>query len=168
MKKKLSHYSSFSIHTSYSGFTLIELLVVIVIISVLAVTVLVALNPPKRIRDAKDDRRLSDMDSIRTAVHEYFVDTKGSLPAGLSSGMIEKQLGSAVTGCAISSGGCNVAGDGDCVDLTTPLAIYLQSIPIDPNGTASLTKYSIVVNANNMVTVKACAQEGGTNLWMSR
>ena len=152
----------------FSGFTLIELLVVIVIISVLAVTVLVALNPPKRIRDAKDDRRLTDMDSIRTAVHEYYVDTKGSLPSGLSTGMVEKQLGTAGTGCAISTMGCNVTGDGDCVDLTTPLAPYLQSIPIDPNGTTGLTKYSILVNSNNMVTVKACGAEGGTNLWMSR
>jgi prepilin-type N-terminal cleavage/methylation domain-containing protein len=150
------------------GFTLIELLVVIVIISVLAVTVLVALNPPKRIRDAKDDRRLTDIDSILTAVHEYFVDTKGSLPSGLSAGMVEKQLGTATSGCAISSGGCNVTGDGDCVDLNSPLSTFFLSIPIDPSGTAALTKYSIIVNSNNMVTVKACAQEGGTNLWMSR
>ncbi len=151
-----------------NGFTLIELLLVIAIISVLAVTVLVALNPPKRIRDAKDDRRLTDLDSIRTAVHQYFIDHKGAFPSGLSSGMAEKQLGTALTGCAISSGGCSVANDGDCLDLTTPLAPYLSSIPVDPDGTAGLTKYSISVNSNNIVTVKACGQEGGVNLWLSR
>jgi prepilin-type N-terminal cleavage/methylation domain-containing protein len=150
------------------GFTLIELLLVIVIISILAVTVFVALNPSKRIKDAKDDRRLADMDSILTAVHASIIDSKGALPSGLTTGMAEKQLGTAGAGCALSTGGCSVAGDGDCVNLTTPLDKYLKTIPIDPDGTAALTKYSIVVDANNMVTVKACAAEGGTNLSVSR
>ena len=109
------------------GFTLIELLVVIVIIAVLAVTVFVALNPGKRIKDARDSRRLSDLDSVLTAVHEYIVDNKGNLPTGLSAGMVEKQLGTAVTGCTTASGGCSVAGNADCVDLTTPLVKYLKS-----------------------------------------
>lgn len=150
------------------GFTLIELLIVIVILSVLAVSVFVALDPAKRIKDAKDARRSTDIDSILTAVHEYIVDNKGSLPTGLSTGMAEKQLGTGTSGCAISSGGCNVAGAADCVNLATPLTKYLKTIPIDPDGTAILTKYSIVVDANNIVTVKACAAEGGTNISISR
>lgn len=154
--------------TAKKGFTLIELLVVIVILSVLAVTVFVALNPAKRIKDAKDDRRLVDMDSILTAVHASIVDNKGSLPTGLTTGMSEKQLGTAVTGCALATGGCSVAGDGDCVNLTTPMDKYLKTLPIDPDGTAGLTKYSIVVDSNNIVTVKACGVEGGTNLSVSR
>jgi len=150
------------------GFTLIELLLVIVIISILAVTVFVALNPSKRIKDAKDDRRLSDINSILSAVHSSIIDNKGALPSGLTTGMVEKQLGTAGSGCAISTNGCSVAGDGDCVDLTTPMTKYLKTIPIDPDGTASLTKYSIIVDSNNMVTVRACAAEGGTNLLISR
>jgi prepilin-type N-terminal cleavage/methylation domain-containing protein len=150
------------------GFTLIELLLVIVIISILAVTVFVALNPSKRIKDAKDDRRLADMDTILSAVHASIIDSKGALPTGLTTGMAEKQLGTAVTGCTLATGGCAVAGNADCVDLTTPMVKYLKTIPIDPDGTAALTKYSIVVDANNMVTVRACAAEGGTNLSISR
>jgi len=151
------------------GFTLIELLVVIVIIAVLAVTVYVALDPAKRIKDAKDSRRLTDMESLLTAVHEYIVDNKGALPTGLTTGMVENQLGSAATGCILNFGGCNVAGATDCVNLATPLAKYLKSMPIDP-GTASaaLTQYTIQVDSNNIVTIKACAQEGGTNLSISR
>jgi len=150
------------------GFTLIELLVVIVIISVLSVTVFVAMNPSKRIKDAKDDRRLVDMNSILTAVHQSIVDSKGTLPAGLTTGMVEKQLGTAVTGCTVATGGCAVVATADCVDMTTPLAKYLKTIPTDPDGTAALSKYSIVVDANNIVTVKACGTEGGTNLSVSR
>lgn len=150
------------------GFTLIELLVVVTILSILAVTVFVALNPSKRIKDAKDARRASDIDTILTAVHESIVDNKGTLPTGLTTGMVEKQLGTAVTGCAIATGTCSVAGATDCVDLTTPLVKYLKSIPIDPSGTAALTGYSIIVDANNIVTIKACDVENSASLTISR
>jgi prepilin-type N-terminal cleavage/methylation domain-containing protein len=150
------------------GFTLIEILVVIAIIAVLSVTVFVSVNPSKRIKDAKDDRRLVDMNSILTGVHQYIVDNKGALPAGLTTGMVEKQLGTAVAGCTLATGGCAVVAAADCVDLSTPLVKYLKTIPLDPDGTASLSKYSIIVDVNNIVTVKACAAEGGTNLSVSR
>lgn len=150
------------------GFTLIELLIVVAILSILAVTVFVALNPSKRIKDAKDARRSTDIESILTAVHESIVDNKGSLPTGLTAGMSEKQLGSATSGCTIATGGCAVAATGDCVDLSTPMVKYLKSIPVDPDGTSALTGYSIAVDANGIVTVKACRSEAGTNLSISR
>jgi len=152
------------------GFTLIELLVVIVIIAVLAVTVYVALDPAKRIKDAKDSRRLTDLESVLTAVHEYIVDNKGKLPTGLTTNMTEKQIGTAVTGCnTVNNGGCAVVSSPDCVDLTTPMAKYLKTMPMDPtSGSASLTHYTVQVDANNIVTIKACEAEGGANLSVSR
>ena len=151
-----------------SGFTLIELLIVIAIISILAVTVFAALNPSKRIKDSKDARRNTDIESILTAVHEAIVDNKGTLPAGLTTTMTEKQLGTGTTGCITAAGGCNVALTADCVDLATPLAKYLKTLPVDPDGTTLLSGYSIIVDTNGIVTVKACKAEGGTNLSISR
>jgi type IV pilus assembly protein PilA len=153
--------------SSSKGFTLIELLVVIGIISVLAVVVFVALNPSQRLKDAKDARRTSDVDTILTAIHAAIVDAKGTLPAGLSTGMSEAQLGTAASGAAIVTGGCNVA-TAAALDLSTPLVKYLKAVPIDPNGTAALTKYSVEVDANNIVTVRACGTEGATNISASR
>ena len=155
------------------GFTLIELLIVVAIISVLAVTVFVALNPAKRLKDAKDARRSTDIGSILTAIHEYIVDNKGALPTGLTEGMTEKQLGTVTAGCALATGGCSSALATDCVNLTTPLAKYLKTIPFDPDavgvgGTAALTNYNVVVNSDGIVTVKACNAEGGTNISVSR
>lgn len=149
------------------GFTLIELLVVVTILAILAVTVFVALNPGKRIKDSKDSRRSVDINSILTAVHEYIIDNKGALPTGLTAGMNEKQLGTAVTGCAVATGTCAVAGAADCVDMSTPLVKYLKTIPIDPDGTAALTGYSIVVDSNAIVTIKACGVENLTDLTVS-
>jgi len=153
------------------GFTLIELLIVIAIIAALAIAVFVALDPATRIKDAKDARRTADADTILTAIHASIVDTKGALPTGLTTSMAETQLGTGATGCAIATGGCAVVATA-CVDLATPLVKYLKSIPIDPSGgttyTAAKTGYSVTVDANNIVTIKACGVEGTTNISVSR
>ncbi len=135
------------------GFTLIELLVVIAIIAILSVVVFVALDPVTRFADARNARRYSDVNSILTAVHEYIVDNDGALPTGLSSGMSATHLGT---------------GSGN-VDLSTPLAKYLKTIPQDPsNGTAADTGYTIEVDANNIVTVSAPNAENGATIQVSR
>lgn len=156
------------------GFTLIELLLVIGIIAMLAVVVFVALNPAQRFKDARDARRTTDVDTILSAIHASIVDNKGTLPTNLSAaGTTEKQLGTATSGCTIATGGCTVAATGDCIDLSPTgaagLGKYLKSIPTDPNGgTAGLTKYSVQVDANGLITVRACGTEGSTNISASR
>lgn len=152
---------------SNKAFTLIELLLVIAIILILVVVVFVALNPVQRFKDTRDARRTQDVDAILSAIHAYIVDNKDSLPSGLSAGMAEAQLGTG-TGCAVSTGGCAVTTT-TCLDLSTPLVKHLKSIPIDPNGgTAAKTNYSVVVDSNGLITVKACGTEGTTNISTSR
>src|SRR3989338_7359825 len=102
------------------GFTLIELLIVVAIIAALAIAVFVALDPAKRLKDAKDARRTADVDTILTAIHASIVDTKGTLPTGLSTTMDETQIsqGAVSSGCgSVSTGDCNVlAATVACVD----------------------------------------------------
>jgi prepilin-type N-terminal cleavage/methylation domain-containing protein len=144
-----------------SGFTLIELLLVIIIIAALAVTVFVALNPVKRLQDARDTRRIANVDAILQAIRQYIID-KGSLPAGLSATMPETQLGTGTAAqCSpLTSGNCDVAANTACVDLTLPLAPYLKSIPLDPlKGSITATGYTVSVDANNGITVNACGTE---------
>lgn len=143
-----------------------EILLVIGLLAVLAVVVFVALDPAKRFQDTRNARRTTDIQNILSAVHTYVNDSKGIFPAAITS--TEMQIGTATTGCAISTGGCNVAGATNCVDLSTALGSYLKSIPTDPNGTAALTGYSIVKDSNNMVTVRACNAEGGVTVMTSR
>jgi len=151
------------------GFTLIELLVVITIIATLAVVVFVALNPGQRLKDSRDARRTADVDSILTAIHQAIVDNKGSASASLNGS--EQQLGTAPSGCAIATGGCSVVS-GACLDLSTALAKYLKSMPIDPSGGATYvagkTGYSASIDNNGIVTVKACGTEGTSNIYSSR
>jgi len=145
------------------GFTLIELLVVIAIIAILGTLVFVALDPVKRFADARNARRWNDVNSLLTAVHEYIVDNGGVLPAGITT--TEKQLGTCVSGGATACATAQAA----CLDLSTLLAKYLKSIPLDPSGgSAGTTKYSVVTDANNIVTIKSCAAEDSQTVQVSR
>lgn len=54
------------------GFTIIELLVVIALIGILASIVLTLLNDARL--DARDKRRISDIDQIKKALELYYVD----------------------------------------------------------------------------------------------
>jgi prepilin-type N-terminal cleavage/methylation domain-containing protein len=142
------------------GFTLLEILLVIGIIATLAVIIIVALDPGKRFEDARNSRRLSDIQSILSAVQQYMVDNQGALPDGISE--TETQIGASNINCAdtvTSSTVCHVTTQ-DCADLsseTTGLGHYLKTIPVDPqNGDADYTHYSVEVDANGIVTVRAC------------
>lgn len=165
-----------------TGFTLIELLLVVAIISALAVTVFVALNPAQRMKDSRDARRSADVETILSAIHTQVVDKKGSLPSNMPAVGVEAQLGTGnAADCSpLSTGGCAVLAAQACVDLlsgTNNLSAYLKSMPIDPlagaTWTAAKTGYSVVVDANGIVTVKACAtgtgtSEGANNISASR
>ena len=148
------------------GFTLIELLVVIGIIALLSVVVFVALDPVKRFADARNATRFTDVNNILTATHEYIVDNKGALPSGLTTSMAETQLGSCASGGATLCSGAAAA----CVNLATPLAKYLKSMPIDKGtgATASTSGYSVTVDANNIVTIKSCMAENSEVIEVSR
>ena len=153
--------------TNQRGFTLIELLIVITIIAALAVAVFVALNPIKRLADSRDARRVSDVETILTAIHEYIVDNKGTVPGTLSS--TESMLGTAGAACNITQANC-VAASTACLNLTTPLAKYLKSMPVDPGATysAGITGYDAAVDANGIVTVKGCGGENNQAISSSR
>jgi len=157
--------------TVQSAFTLIELLVVIAIISVLATVVFVALDPAGRLLDARNARRTNDIQSILTAFHECIVDNGGVLAScGLSTSMAARQLSTATlaTGCDNDGAACGT--NTACLNLSTQLAPYLISIPLDPSLATSSTetRYGVTVNVNNIVTVTACSAEGGLTVSASR
>ncbi|MBI2506831.1 MAG: type II secretion system protein [Candidatus Colwellbacteria bacterium] len=65
------------------GFTLIELLIVIGILGILAAAVVVVLNPGELLAQARDSSRISDMDSVRSAISLYLSDVASpTLTAG--------------------------------------------------------------------------------------
>jgi len=77
-----------------NAFTLIELLVVIAIVGVLAAVVLVAINPTRRMKQARDSGRKSDVGQIATAAQAYYT-TMGyyapDIAALVSSGDLKQE-----------------------------------------------------------------------------
>ena len=64
------------------GFTLVELLVVIAIIGVLATLVLLQLGTARA--RARDTKRITDVNQIRTAVEQYYEDHSGHYPTAIT------------------------------------------------------------------------------------
>lgn len=56
------------------GFTLVELLVVIAIIAILAVAVILTLNPAELLRQSRDTTRVSDLNTLKSAIALYITD----------------------------------------------------------------------------------------------
>ena len=117
------------------GFTLIETLVVIAIIAILAGAVLIAINPAETMRKSRDSTRLSDMDTLRSAIN-----------MALAEGVITL---TDLDGATRNSGTGSQAADGTGyieytkVDPTgTGLAKYIPALPKDPlNKTVSGVNY---------------------------
>ena len=132
-----------------SGFTLIELLVVIGILGILLAIVLIAINPAKQFAAANNTKRNSDVVAILNSIHQYAVDKKGALPAGIP-------VTPAAPAAEISDAGVDICG------VLSPT--YIALIPADPeanNGTATncaagyVTGYYVSQDAQGRLTVSA-------------
>ena len=149
------------------GFTLIELLVVVGIISILSILVLVAVNPAKRLADARDARRGGDINQVLTGIHECIIDKKDSssmstcLGSTTTGNTYEIVSGAITSGCQASCPGAT--SDSSCLPLDTTLSDYFVTLPTDPGGvTTGHTGYSVTVYSNGMVVIEACKAENGT------
>ena len=165
-----------STHKKGAGFTLIELLIVIGIISILAAIIFVAVDPARRLSEARNAERWSSVNAILNGVLKFTVDSAGLLPAeptAIDSDDTTVQIiGESTASCVgltcdngtdshtVASSNCFVTGlDTDLVDQ------YLSSMPTDPStGTTDNTQYYIDKSANGRITVGACQEEdvGGT------
>ena len=117
------------------GFTLIELLIVIAILAILATTVVLVLNPAQLLAQARDTQRISDLDSLKSAIAVYLTTaTSPTLTAGPYS------TADAVCGfttCTVTTSTVVTGGGWVAVDLSassggSPLAV----LPLDPTNSA--------------------------------
>ncbi|EKD33408.1 MAG: hypothetical protein ACD_76C00036G0001 [uncultured bacterium] len=165
------------------GFTLVELLVVIAIIVILFAVILVAVDPARRLKQARDAVRRQDVRDILEAIQESMVDNDGDIPTGIDAdgegdiGVTEfiQILGTGGAAACNGDGGtiCTAAATEDnCLDLSADLVeTYLAEIPIDPKGgtyDADLTGYYVDKSDNDRITVGACNPELATTIKVKR
>lgn len=132
------------------AFTLVELLLSIAIVAVLASIIIVAINPQKQIKDARNAQRRSDVNTILNAVYQYMLDNEGQPPTDITAVATEI--------CKTGSASC-VNG----VNLNTLTGAYLTAIPSDPvaDVTGTGTDYFIYQDEFGRITITAPNAELG-------
>ena len=136
------------------GFTLIEILVVIGIIAVLAAVVLVAVNPARQFKLARDSQRVSNVTAILNAIGQDIAEHKGVFYCDTSVLALPSTTTTMTSDTAVSP-------KFDIAKCVVPN--YISSLPFDPVKTVAHfatttdynTGYTLFQDTNGRVTVTA-------------
>ena len=139
------------------GFTLIEVLVVIGIIAVLAAIVLVAVNPARQFKLARDSQRTSNVNTLLNAIHQNMAEHRGTF---VCSGAVRD----IPTTPTVVKSSATPNDPGDIAACVVP--DYVSSLPSDPSivgahftsVTDYNTGYQISKDANGRITASSTGE----------
>ncbi|HEY4478373.1 MAG TPA: prepilin-type N-terminal cleavage/methylation domain-containing protein [Candidatus Paceibacterota bacterium] len=138
------------------GFTLIEILIVIGIIAILAAVVLVAVNPSRQFKLARDSQRVSNVNAILNSISQNISENHGIFLCGTTT--VALPAIPTTVKSDILSGGFDLAS---CV-----VPSYLSSLPYDPSAIGAHyidntdydTQYVIYQDINGRVTASSTGE----------
>lgn len=145
------------------GFTLLEVLMVIGILAILATIVLVAINPARQFKIARDSQRTANVTAILNAVGQNMADHSGSFVCeGQITSMPSDQTNMS------SAGGFDIAR---CI-----VPDYISALPYDPikenahyvSEVDYDTGYSLLADADGRVSVSAEGELASTSISVTR
>ncbi len=148
--------------TSY-GFTLLEVLMVIGILAILAGVVLVAVNPARQFKIARDSQRNANVSAILNAIGQNMSDHAGNF-------VCEGQL------TAIPTEKSVIASDSGFDLAPCIVPDYISMLPFDPSKEGSFFTdetnynlgYSIQADSNGRVTISADGELTGNPIAVTR
>lgn len=151
IKKMKKINRSVTLSSDKKGFTLIEILVVIGIIAVLSAVVLVAINPARQFKLARDSQRVSNITAILNAIGQNVSEHKGVFDCPVSLPSTAKIISS-------TTGGIDIA--------TCLVPTYISSLPFDPNKSGAKftsatdynTEYTILQDTDGRIKVGAVGE----------
>ncbi len=140
--------------SNHKGFTLIEVLVVVGIIAVLAGVVLVAINPARQFKLARDTQRTSNVNSILNAIGQNISENKGQF-----------KCGGVVTAIPTATAPMKAPAGATDIDIRSCLVpTYIAEMPLDPStgvftGAAAYdTGYTVAQDVNGRLVVSAVGE----------
>ena len=169
--------------TGKKGFTLIELLIVIGIIGFLAAAILVAVDPVKRIQDARNAKRWAEVNGVLNAILNKQVDDRslfnGSTPVlrdGTTAAQIIVTTSAGLANCVTTPPACaavttlNLSSTDSCfVNLSSLAPTYIASLPLDPNnGASNDTGYYMRRGVEGRIEIGACNPDQGATISVKR
>jgi len=153
-------------HTK-KGFTLLELLIVIGILAILSTTIVLVINPAELLRKARDSQRISDLNTMKTAIAYYITEVADPELGTVYTSKTYSDVGGvlcAANGPASSTPTFAVNGTGWIPIEFTKITggAPIGSLPADPNASLSADNavyhYAYLVSSSTNSTFKLTAK----------
>ena len=163
-REKKNRKDKISLARSQKGFTLLEVLMVIGILAILAAVVLVAINPARQFKIARDSQRNANISTILNAIGQNLTDHGGVFTCeGVITPLPDSKMEISVND-----------GDFDIAKCLVP--DYISVLPFDPSKEGSYfndefdysTGYFIESDVEGRITVSADGEVSSTTLAVTR
>jgi len=149
-------------NTKKRGFTLIEIIIVVAIIAILASAVIIAINPAKNLRQARNATRWTQMNAVANGVYSYVIDQKGLFPECLYLDGATRTVRYIYDAATTSPNLWGLRDLADCAELEP---VYMGKFPAEPQGAAYRIGFMTDATTSDRIIIRSTAEEAiGENI----